>query len=627
VAGQTTSLDENYTECATPTGKTASCPGAKTVEFRDALGRVTKTELSEGATLKTRTTNTYDGLNRVTNTTVTDPGTGKTAPTDFEYDSFSRRIKMTDPGSGPSGARGVWTYAYDNAGNLLYQNDPKSGQHVEFCYDPLNRVKRKLYPSGDAQLVGAPYTTACGSSSPGMPYLKYLYDVQSAYSCDTNGIGRLCAVDENLTASAATLLTIFIYDERGRVRYEYGSRSMLGKSTFFTRTNTYDGADRLTAVTYPTNFSNASETVQYTYDHLGSLGLVASTQQTYASGMTYDVFGRTSLWIDGSGLRHTMAYGSATTNFRLSQLKTADSGGVTHQQFDYPTYDVAGNLRTLTDNTPTSRYGSTSPLRNSWTYLYDGLGRLKSAQLTAGTPTSFTYDGLGNMLTGNQLTFAYTDTVHPHRLDAARSEQEPHLRRRRPGGHGEPGRRSHGALGVRLPGRAGGAGGRSGAARPAAQLLLRQVVRGDGRDADAPHVPRDSAHRRQAGGGAGGADAGRHPTRGAQYPAGAGDAGRAAVESPALSRLRTDGGGGGQARCAHRFHPAGGGVGAGAGAGRAGGGAHEPVAPVTERTRVGGGAGVWCEPDAADLCASGQGGRHSGLRAAHGDLPGVRHPR
>jgi RHS repeat-associated protein len=417
VAGQTTTLDENYNECATPSGKTASCPGTKTVEVRDALGRVTKTEVSEGSTLKTRTTNTYDGLNRVTNTTVTDPATAKSAPTDFEYDSFSRHTKMTDPGSGPSGARGVWTYAYDNAGNLLYQNDPKTGQHIAFCYDALNRVSRKLYPSGDAQLVGPAYTTACTSSTPGMPYLKYVYDAQSAYSCDTNGVGRLCAVDENLTDPAvnAFLRTVFIYDQRGRVIKEYTQRTGFGKTGAYTRTNTYDVADRLWKVTYPTNFSSTSETLIYTYDDLGQLE-VACSEQSYASGLLYDVFGRLTQWNDGSGLRHTMAYGSATTNFRLTQLKVATTGGTIYEQLDYPSYDVAGNLKTLTDNTPTSRYGSTSPLRDSWTYLYDGLGRLKSAQLVGATATPFTYDGLGNMLSGNQLSFTYGDTVHPHHL-------------------------------------------------------------------------------------------------------------------------------------------------------------------------------------------------------------------
>ncbi len=412
VAGQTTALDENYTECATPTGKTASCPGSKTVEFRDALGRVTKTELSEGTTLKTRTTTAYDGLNRVTNTTVTDPGTGKTAPTDFQYDSFSRRTAMIDADSGPAGSRGTWTYTYDNAGNLLYQNDPKGGQHLEFCYDALNRVARKLYFSNDNAWSGANCTP---SITPPRPYLQYAYDAQTPYGCTNTGIGRLCAVGEYLADSDVT--TVYIYDPRGRVNREYGSRSMLGKSGSYTRTDTYDVADRLISVAYPTNFSATSETVQYLYNDLGQLDSLYSGQQTYANGLTYDIFGRTTLWKTGSDLRNTATYASSSFNFRLTQLKVADAGGTVYQQFDYGTnYDVAGNLRTLTDNTPTTRYASTSPLRNSWTYLYDGLSRLKSAQLGSAAATPFTYDGLGNMLTGNQLTFAYTDATHAHHM-------------------------------------------------------------------------------------------------------------------------------------------------------------------------------------------------------------------
>jgi RHS repeat-associated protein len=418
--GQTTAYDENYNECSSPTGKTASCPGAKTVEYRDALGRVTTTELSEGGTLKTRTTMVYDGLNRVTNTTVTDPGTGKTAPTDFQYDSLSRRTAMIDADSGPSGARGTWSYAYDNAGNLVYQNDPKTNQHVEFCYDALNRVRRKLYPAGDAQQSPSAYAAACSTTSPAAPVLQYWYDAlndsQHPYSCDSNGIGRLCAVDESFT-DGSSLRTIFIYDQRGRVSREYASRSLLGKVGSYTRTNIYDAADRLTGVTYPTNFSSTSETLQYVYDNFGQLDMASSAQQTYANNMTYDVFGRTTQWIDGSGLRNTASFGSSSFNFRLTRLKVADAGGTVYEQLDYSNnYDVASNLKTLTDNTPTARYASNSPLRDSWAYAYDGIGRLTSAQLTGLGATAFGYDGLGNMTSGNQLTFAYTDVTHPHHL-------------------------------------------------------------------------------------------------------------------------------------------------------------------------------------------------------------------
>ena len=230
VAGQTTLLDENYIECTQHlTGKPASCPGAKTVERRDALGRVTGTDVYAGNTLVTDTANTYDGLGRMTRTTITDAATTKSAATTFVYDSFGRRTQMTDPD-----APGVWKYAYDNAGNLVYQDDPKSGQHVEFCYDALNRVSRKLYPAGDAQSTQTTYQTLCNPLNvPAPPYIQYVYDAQSAYNCNSNAVGRLCAVREFQDNSPLpTVETRFVYDARGRIASRYHKRNIaVGSST------------------------------------------------------------------------------------------------------------------------------------------------------------------------------------------------------------------------------------------------------------------------------------------------------------------------------------------------------------------------------------------------------------
>jgi len=144
-------------------------------------------------------------------------------------------------------------------------------------------------------------------------------------------------------------------------------------------------------------------------------GLAATT---FASGLTYDLFGRLTAWTDGLGLVHAATYDTTgSANFRLQQLKVTWYSSV-WQQFDYTVYDAGGNLVQMVDNTPYATSTKLMNLPNSWTYAYDGVGRLHSAQPGAATPVSFAYDGLGNMTAGNQMSFAYADAPHPHHVSS-----------------------------------------------------------------------------------------------------------------------------------------------------------------------------------------------------------------
>ena len=80
-----------------------------------------------------------------------------------------------------------------------------------------------------------------------------------------------------------------------------------------------------------------------------------------------------------------------------------------YQRSDYSRYDSAGNVVKFKDRV---RYPD-SRLSTSATYQYDGLGRLTSAKRKEGT-LALAYDGLGNMTAGNQFTFEYNATSHPH---------------------------------------------------------------------------------------------------------------------------------------------------------------------------------------------------------------------
>jgi len=418
VAGQLSASDENYTSGA--------YPGARTVETRDALGRVTRQQQytrppqSSSDTLITTSDTTYDGLGRVTTSTTTDAATNKFATTRFEYDSLGRRTKLTDPDSGD------WVYDYDDAGNLVYQDDPRMGQHLEFCYDQLNRVTLKVAPPGDTPLPSAAYQAWCGTSTstptptptPTPAAFKAL--VRYSYDMWANGAGRLSEVS-TLEEDGSTARTTYSYDARGRVTAEDLFRSVViagqwrsGGASFG---YTYDAADRLAIVTYPTNAG--TEGLSYSYNDLGQLVSVYTPGQTYAFNMRYDLLGRRTQWTLGSGLVEHASYDSTGSDrFRLQQLRTAPdaTSNDSLQRFDYANrYDRTGNLLQLTDSTS---YAPGMSLANSWAYQYDGLGRLRSAQRGTAAATAMTYDGLGNMKTLGGLSFAYAGTA-PHHISSS----------------------------------------------------------------------------------------------------------------------------------------------------------------------------------------------------------------
>ncbi len=102
------------------------------------------------------TTYQYDGLGNLLK--VTD---AQNHLTTTSYDTFGRKIGMSDPDMGSCGDVTIlqpaaafpwyptpcWSYEYDANGNLTRQRDAR-GQTTSFVYDPLNRVKTKTLADG-----------------------------------------------------------------------------------------------------------------------------------------------------------------------------------------------------------------------------------------------------------------------------------------------------------------------------------------------------------------------------------------------------------------------------------------------------------------------------------------------
>jgi RHS repeat-associated protein len=360
----------------------------KVVTTTDTYGRTVRTDVYAGNTIYTSTSHTYDGLGRLLTTTQNaNPNTTIT----HTYDSLGRKTQTVDPDSG------TWTYKYDKVGNLVYQNDPKAGatpQHVEFCYDALNRVKRKYY----FDVEGYQGITNCDTTKP--QQITYTYDGQ------VDGVGRLKRV-EDLSG-----MTTFEYDERGRTIsttktiVTADGVAKTAKTTFG-----YDGADHLLWTRYPDG-----ELVRTGYDESGQ-PITLQGAETYVSATKYDLFGRLTELQHGNGVLDWREYYGApgsdsfSGGHRLSALGT-QAGAAYHLDLTYSAYTRRAQLSTLRDHRNPS-----GVLANTADFRYDALGRLTDVlSLAPGLAAAYRFDNLGNITQKEQRRFYYETGAKPHQV-------------------------------------------------------------------------------------------------------------------------------------------------------------------------------------------------------------------
>lgn len=381
--------DGNYVACAAdPLAPNASCPGKKTIQLYDPFGRVVESSVYRGAsTLIRKVTKAYDVLGHLTSDTTKDSAgnTGQSQIT-YTYDSLGRRLTMSENDSG------LWRYVYDDAGNLISQDDPRTSQHVEVCFDQLNR------PVGESAVSTDTFSQNPCAQTPNRA--QYLYDGA------TNGKGRLWealgpkTVILSPTPVTAATTTVLEYDKRGReVRLRKSLAPGGGTARSFTWTYTYDVNDRLTKVNYPTD--SVDEDLFLFYNSVGRLRSAYTVGNIYLQNAVYDRFGRILRQQFGDGsVQDKWVYSDTSANLRLNQILVTNGTAPALQDFQYGPYDRAGNLLKITDQTTT--YTAESARDNDWTYTYWGEGRLSTAKKgTSGVTASFTYDYLDNMTAGN----------------------------------------------------------------------------------------------------------------------------------------------------------------------------------------------------------------------------------
>jgi RHS repeat-associated protein len=374
--------------------------GNKTSSQKDAFGREIKREVYEDdEDLKLEYAFTYDGLDHVLTSKV---GSGSSAVTvSYSYDGLGRQKSLDDPDSG------LWWVEYDRNGNPIYQDDPKPGQHVQSCFDAMNRVTLQCSFAHDDQVSQGTMCSSGCEAAGGTTLASFFYDqneTNETLGCGgAGGKGQLTRVVDSAGLGEECLH----YDTRGRLRT---SKKTIDAKTAITRFN-YDDADHLTSIVYPDEVE-----VDNGYQADG----LPDTVEQIVNGAEYDAFGRSTKIIRANGTRDEFFFDTAgTNNFRLQTIETTKAGTTTAYYLDVDySYYPRGKLKRITDNRDAGTARSNAVL-----YDYDGAGRLTCVDRDPASPTvctadeSFVHNSLGNIESKNSTNFGFV-SGKPHQVSS-----------------------------------------------------------------------------------------------------------------------------------------------------------------------------------------------------------------
>ncbi|KAF4516168.1 hypothetical protein B566_EDAN000406 [Ephemera danica] len=367
----------------------------KTLYQPDALDRITQlVDAISGATAFT-----YDANSNLL--TVTD---AKSQQTVYTYNTMNRTATRKDP------LLKTETYTYDNNGNVATVTDRKS-QVTTYTYDLLNRKTKATYQDG----TSTNYTYDAGNRLTQIQEKDAGNTVTATITRTYDDLDRLT---QEVTAQGTLTYT---YDNASRratmtvagqptVNYTYDNANRLTQITQGANLVTigYDDADRRASLTLPNGnsvvyaYNAASELLSLTYKQ----GATVIGDLTY----TYDAAGN-RIKQGGSFARSSIPPALATASYNANNQQTVFGSNT-------ETYDLNGNLSTVTDASGTATY--TWNARNqlvaitatgvSASFQYDSFGR-RTGKTIQGITTNFVYDGLnpvqgkaGATVTANLLT-------------------------------------------------------------------------------------------------------------------------------------------------------------------------------------------------------------------------------
>ena len=391
----------------------------------DAQGNQTKVTSAPGVSgFNFSTVNTFDPLNRLKDST--DPKAGKVQ---FQYDGQDRNTQVTDPrnlvtrtprnGLGDvtqlvSPDTGTSGMTYDAAGNLLTRTDSR-GVKATYTWDAINRPTAVTF-------AGTGFTTET---------YGWVYD-QNAPPTITYGIGRLTGHD--YPAGNAR----YGYNPLGHMVYAQWQvfQTAYNARVYKTLQYTYDGAGKVTSITYP---SGRVVTYAYTRSRLDGISVKASASATTAQPLisqihwrpfgpadgwqwqmasgtkdysrVYDLYGRMVRYPLGPTVRDlTYDAGDRISQYTHYDAATANTQPSLDQRFGY---DELGRLTSVTTATSSWTIGydangnRTSVSQNGSSRAYTTQATSNRLSTISNPSRSFAYDNAGNTSSDSQ---GYTAT-------------------------------------------------------------------------------------------------------------------------------------------------------------------------------------------------------------------------
>jgi RHS repeat-associated protein len=301
------------------------------------------TETTSGATPKVHYG--YNSLDQLTS--VSDQ---RGLVTTYTYNAFGEVVTLDSPDTGTT------VFSYDSGGNLISQTDAR-GITVTYTYDALNRLTAIDYPGSEEDVTLS-------------------YDLAGC----TNGVGRLCRIDE------AAASTAYQYDAAGNITTVTTQHATATAVIQYA----YDAAGTLTHITYPSGHQ-----VAYGLNTNGNIVTITLTAQgitkTITDGAQYLPFGPITQFSFGNGLVLNNSYNLdyRLINHDLNQVRSTVYG-----------YDPAGNVTSIDD----MQNGSLSQ-----TFGYDSLDHLIQDDSAYGS-LAYNYDAVGNRL--SKIIDTASETYH-----------------------------------------------------------------------------------------------------------------------------------------------------------------------------------------------------------------------
>lgn len=368
-----------------------STPPSITQSSYDALGRVVqRTDANNHST-----TFTYDGLGRTITAknaldlethytynvlgsllTVTDP---LNRTTTFSYDTLNRQVSSTS-------ALGLTnSTTYDALGRVTARTNAKSIR-TSFSYDALGRLIEVVENDTDGTRNDPTAPDANVS-------VKYHYDVAgnlvrlempqgSEITYQYDRLNRRTHLNGALTAEDDQWRTD--YDVLGRVVGIQAPRERALSGEPLTRTFTYDGADRLTALNFPTQ---SALDVSFAYDRAGQR--LSMSDSVGSTAFSHDGLGRVTAVTDPFNQTIGYTYDAAG---RRTALHYPNALTTTYS------YDALNRLTAV---------GDWDAATADLTYSYDAANQLREIRLPNQLKTDLTYDDDGRLLS---LSYTHTDT-------------------------------------------------------------------------------------------------------------------------------------------------------------------------------------------------------------------------